>query len=192
MKHIMAAALAFFAGTAHADDFNAAMQDYLETEMRAWMNDPVLVSAIKDQNAVTAGYDQAEIDTLDETWRAYAGMDDAPIITAVIDNPAAAFLRERVSASGGVMTEAFVMDAKGLNVAASEPTSDYWQGDEAKFTQTYPIGPDATHLGDVELDASTQEVQGQISVTITDPTTGQAVGALTVGVSLTELTMAAG
>ncbi len=79
------------------------------------------------------------------------------------------------------------MDARGLNVAASDVTSDYWQGDEAKFTQTYPMGGNAVHFGDVELDESTKEVQGQVSMSIVDQETGEVVGALTVGINLTAL-----
>ena len=192
MKHILAAVLVLTAGTAQSDEFQTAMQDYLQGEISGWMNDATLVTAIKTQNAETAGYDQAKIDELDQTWRAFLGMDDAPIITAVVANPAAEFLRQKVASSDGVITEAFVMDARGLNVAASVATSDYWQGDEEKFTQTYPVGADAVHYGDVGLDESTKEVQGQISVTITDPTTGETVGALTVGVSLTALSLKTG
>ena len=192
MKHILAAVLVLTAGTAQSDEFQTAMQDYLQGEISGWMNDATLVTAIKTQNAETAGYDQAKIDELDQTWRAFLGMDDAPIITAVVANPAAEFLRQKVASSDGVITEAFVMDARGLNVAASVATSDYWQGDEEKFTQTYPVGADAVHYGEVGLDESTKEVQGQISVTITDPTTGETVGALTVGVSLTALSLKTG
>ncbi len=189
MKHIYAAALVLLAGNVHADEFQTAMQGYLDSNLQTWMNDPVLVSAIMAQNTETAGYDQTEIDALDQTWRGFAGIDDAPIIAAVLQNPAADFLRQQVAASGGIITEAFIMDARGLNVAASVATSDYWQGDEAKFTETFPQGAGAVHFGDVELDQSTQEVQGQISVAVTDASTGETVGALTIGVSLTELSL---
>jgi hypothetical protein len=40
-----------------------------------------------------------------------------------------------------MITEMFVMDAKGLNVGQSDVTSDYWQGDEAKWQKTYGAGP---------------------------------------------------
>ena len=75
------------------------------------------------------------------------------------------------------------MDAHGLNVAATAPTSDMWQGDEAKFTETYPKGPDATHFSEVEFDESSQIFQGQISIPMVDPDTGEVVGAMTVGVN---------
>ena len=100
----------------------------------------------------------------------------------MLENDAATFLREQVEASGGVITEVFIMDARGLNVAASATTSDFWQGDEAKHSETYGKGVDAVHFGEVEFDESTQSYQGQISMTLTDPATGEAIGALTVGV----------
>ena len=171
----------------HADEMQQAMHNYLNENVAAWANDPVLVSAIQAQNAETAGYDQAQIDEMDQLWRGFFGIGEAEIIANVIDNPAADFLRMQVTQSGGAITEAFVMDARGLNVAASEPTSDLWQGDEDKFTQTYPMGTTAVHFGDVEFDESTQEVQGQVSMTVVDQATGEAVGAITVGVNLTAL-----
>ena len=81
-----------------------------------------------------------------------------------------------------MITEVIVMDAKGLNVAASGATSDYWQGDEAKYQETYPKGPGAVHFGEVEFDESSQTYQAQISITVTDPDTGRPIGAMTVGV----------
>lgn len=179
----------FLANTSalHADDMRQALQTYLDDHVALWANDPVLVTAIQAQNVETAGYDQSRIDEMDQLWRGFVGNNDAEIIAKVIAKAAADFLRMQVMQSGGAITEAFVMDARGLNVAASVPTSDYWQGDEAKFTQTYPLGGAAVHIGDVALDDSTQQVQGQISMTIVDQATGAAVGAITVGVNLTAL-----
>jgi hypothetical protein len=79
------------------------------------------------------------------------------------------------------------MDDKGMNVALSDVTSDYWQGDEAKWQQTYLVGPDAVHIGDVELDESTQTYQSQVSITVVDPDTKAPIGALTFGVNVEAL-----
>ncbi|WP_422027199.1 hypothetical protein [Roseovarius sp.] len=168
---------------AAADEFSEALSGYYDSQIAAWANDPALISAIAEQNAARSGMTQADIDAMDSEWRAQVGAADAPVIDPVLNNAAADFLRARVADSGGIITEAFTMDAHGLNVAATAVTSDMWQGDEAKFTKTYAMGPGATHLGDVEFDESTQTYQGQISVTLTDPATGAAVGALTVGVN---------
>lgn len=177
-----AAVLLGFAASAHANEFAPAMQDYLDGSIRSWATSEEIVSAINAQNASTASYDQATIDELDSRWRAEVGGSDAPTITPVLNSNAADFLREQVEAAGGRITEVFIMDAQGLNVAASSVTSDYWQGDEAKFSETYSRGADAFHLGDIEFDESTETYQGQISLTIVDPATGQTIGAMTVGI----------
>lgn len=181
--HVLAAAAAMSATAVAADDFTTAMEEYLHANIAGWVNDPVIVDAIVAQNAETAGLGADAIDELDQAWRAEVGGADTPTITPVLQNPAAEFLRARVEESQGVITEAFAMDAVGLNVAASDVTSDYWQGDEAKFSQTYGHGADAVHLGDVEFDESSQTYQGQVSVPVVDRETGEVVGALTVGLN---------
>lgn len=189
MKHILLG-LAITVGTIqplYADDTKAAMQAFLTDNIISWASDPTLVAAIEAQNVETASYDQAKIDELDQIWRGFFGIDDAEVIANVIATPAADFLRTQVAASGGAITEAFIMDARGLNVAASVATSDYWQGDEAKFQQTYMVGSTAVHFGDVEIDDSTKQAQAQVSMTIVNDATGSAVGAITVGINLDAL-----
>ena len=97
------------------------------------------------------------------------------------------FLRERKDASQGTFTEIFVMDAKGLNVGQSDVTSDYWQGDEAKWQDTYSNGKGAVHISELEEDDSTQTLQSQVSVTVVDPDSGEAIGAVTFRVNVENL-----
>lgn len=167
---------------AEADDA-ASLQAFVETGALTFVEDPVLVTAVRAQNEANAGLGQSEIDALDQAWRAEIGRSDSPTIDAVLDNAASDFLRARIEAENGLFTEIFVMDALGLNVATATTTSDYWQGDEAKFSETYPQGPGATHFGEIEKDESTGSYQAQISRTLTDPETGEAIGAVTIGVN---------
>jgi hypothetical protein len=189
MKHMIFGLLALLlaANASQAQDMSAQMRAYVAENVAAWAHDPVIVDAIKAQNLRTAGYDQARIDELDTLWMAQVGMSGVPLIDDVLQNPAADFLRARMAASQGTLTEAFIMDAKGLNVAAAAATSDYWQGDEAKFTETYPNGAGAMHFSDVALDASSGQVQAQVSMAITDPDSGQVIGAMTLGINLNAL-----
>ncbi len=184
MKHaILGAALIALAVPAAANEFEITMREYLATEIAGWAADPVLIDTLKSRNSETEELSQADIDALDATWRAEIGSADTPTITPILVNAASDFLRERVAASDGAMTEAFIMDARGLNAAASDVTSDFWQGDEAKFQETFDVGPEAVHIGEVELDESTQTYQAQVSVAIVDPVTQVLLGALTVGVN---------
>ncbi|MGB5560610.1 MAG: hypothetical protein WBN04_21670 [Paracoccaceae bacterium] len=184
---ILAIPLLCLASAASANEFEPAMRGYLAAEIAAWQNDPIIIAAIRAQNAKTAAIPQSQIDALDIAWRAEVGAVDTPTIAPVLSNPAAEFLRARVADAGGRITEAFVMDSRGLNVATSNVTSDYWQGDEAKFTETYPKGSGAVHIGEVELDESSQTYQGQVSVVIVDPATGAPIGAMTIGLNAAAL-----
>lgn len=177
-----ASALILMAAPAVASDYQTAMQSYLDENIRSWSQSPILMDAIASQNMQNQEYTQAEVDALDTTWRAEVGDSSSQTVNQVMQNAAANFLREQVTKSGGRITEVFIMDAQGLNVAASHLTSDMWQGDEAKFQKTYSVGVDAIHFGDVELDESSRRYQAQISLTITDAATGNAIGAMTVGI----------
>lgn len=182
MRIALTSALVLAATPALATDFQAQMAAYLEGGQVEWLTDGTLVDAVMAQNSTTAGLSEDEIIALDNDWRGQVGTADAALVDLVLTNATADFLRQQVDASGGAITEIILMDAQGLNVAVSHVTSDYWQGDEAKHQETYGIGADAVHFSEIELDESSQRYQGQISVTLVDPATGEPIGAVTIGV----------
>lgn len=185
MKHVALSVILAVSGwaAASANEFEPAMRAYFETQIATWVNDPAIVAAIVAQNARTADFSADTVQALDQAWRAEVGTSGSELVNDVLQNPAADFLRQIVTDSGGTITEVFIMDSIGLNVAASAATSDYWQGDEEKFTLTYPTGAGTLHFGEVEFDESSQSYQGQISIAIADPETNQVIGAMTVGVN---------
>lgn len=178
-----AVALALTAGSALASDPSAAMAQYVRDNVMNWASDPGIIGAVVARNAETATLSEAQIIDMDNAWRGELGTAATPTIDSVVTASASDFLRQQVTESGGLITEVFVMDTVGLNVASSGITSDYWQGDEAKFTETFGVGPDAVHIGEVEFDESAQTYQGQVSFTLTDPATGTTIGAVTVGLN---------
>lgn len=169
---------------AGANEFRPMLEDLAQSEMRGVVADPVVVAAVRAQNAETGALSSAEIEALDQQWRAEIGTGSSSLIEDVTGNAVASALRARQEEAGGLFSEIFVMDGVGLNVAASDATSDYWQGDEAKWQQSYGTGPDGLHIGDVEFDESAQAYLSQVSMTVTDPETGEAIGAATFGVNV--------
>lgn len=164
----------------------APVTEYVNANVKPWLSDKTIIDAIKAQNAANAALDQAGIDALDQKWRAEVESDSHPMIDAVLANAVSAFLKGKQEGSGGTITEVFVTDAKGLNVGQSDVTSDYWQGDEDKFTKSFGAGPDALFVDAAEKDESTQMLQSQASMTIVDET-GKPIGAITIGVNLDQL-----
>lgn len=176
----MLAASAAVASDAHV----APMQDFANSTVKNWVANADLVAAIKAQNEKHANLAQADIDAMDKQWRAETGASSKPMIDEVLGRAVSGFLGQVKNDSEGLVTEVFVMDAKGLNVAQSDVTSDYWQGDEAKWKKTYLVGPDAVFIDEVEEDESTQTFQSQLSMSIVDPASGEVIGAITVGMNV--------
>ena len=102
-------------------------------------------------------------------------------MSLLMSNAAAAELR-KLESSKPYFNEIFIMDNQGANVAMTNKTSDYWQGDEAKFTQAFAKGRGAIHYGEVSFDTSAQAYLIQVSVPIIDGT--RAIGVLTAGINL--------
>jgi hypothetical protein len=179
-----AAVLSIAVSTASLAD-DAEIKDkaksYTESQVAKWVADADVVAAINAANAANASYDQAKIDGLDKQWRAEVGAAAHPLIDQVMSSPASAKAKSWCDGAGGVVTEVILMDDKGLNVGICDATSDYWQGDEPKFQNTFPKGAGTVFVDDVEQDSSTQKFQVQSSMTVVDPATGKAIGAITVG-----------
>ncbi|UCH73642.1 MAG: cache domain-containing protein [Rhodospirillales bacterium] len=182
---LIAVASIFIAPLAQAaGEHEDAIREMVDSKFRAWMSDPMMIEAIREQNRAHAGLTQAEIDGLDKRWRAETASPARPMINEVLGRPASKKLLGYKNEAEGLFTEIFVMDNRGLNVAQSDPTSDYWQGDEAKWKKTFLSGPNAVFIDEVEFDDSTQTYQAQVSVAVPDPDTGSVIGAVTIGVNV--------
>jgi hypothetical protein len=192
-KNLLKGILSGLAGTllataAWASDAHVApMTDYAKNTVKQWVANDTVIQAVKAQNAKHAGLSQADIDKMDKDWRAQTDAGSKPMIDAVLKNALSAYLVKQKNDAAGLVTEVFVMDNRGLNVGQSDVTSDYWQGDEAKWQKTYSAGPDAIFVEDVEMDESTQTFQSQLSMSIVDPATGEVIGAITVGINIDAL-----
>lgn len=140
---------------------------------------PSLIAAVKAQN--NQKMDLTEIKSRDEKWRKTDGLDD--FMKSLLENDAAKALYE-IESSKPYYLEIFLMDNQGANVAMTNKTGDYWQGDEAKWKESFKAGKGDIHFGDVEFDESAQAYLVQVSVPVMDGPT--AIGALTIGINLDE------
>lgn len=180
-------AFATTAGLAHSQEAHVApVTAYVQEKVVPWLSDPAVIAALKAQNEKHAALTAAEIEALDQKWRAEVEASDRPMITEVTGNDLSKLLQEKQAGSEGAIAELFIMDNKGLNVGQSDVTSDYWQGDEDKFSKSFGAGKGSIFVDEVEKDESTQALQSQASVTISDET-GTPIGAITIGVNMDAL-----
>jgi hypothetical protein len=139
---------------------------------------PNIIRAVEFQNGQKLSL--ATIKERDEMWIGANGGNNS-LIREITRNDIARYLQRRVE-NNSAIDEVFITDNQGANVAAYPPTSDYWQGDEGKFTSSFNGGKGKVFIGPLEQDASTQKSQVQISAPIIS--NNETIGVLIMGVSV--------
>lgn len=161
----------------HAIDVEALPPKIRENahNIEQWGKDPALIKDVSAQNAKAISAD--EIKKIDQEW--IASKTENEKMKTLLNNSCALRLHELSKEIDGVV-EAMVMDNQGALVCMTRRTSDYWQGDEPKWQQSYLGGKGALFVEKAEYDESTRAIVIHISVPVMQEQ--KAIGALTVGV----------
>ena len=119
-----------------------------------------------------------EIKKIDEAW--IKAEEELPIQKEKMTNVCAKEITRLAKEQKGI-GETFVMDNQGANVGQNALTSDYWQGDEEKWTNSFKGGKGGVDIADPKLDKSANVVEQKISLPIID-STGNVIGAVCWGI----------
>ena len=93
MKHVfVAGALCLSAVATTASEHSDAVAAFAQSQAAAWITHPAIVNAITALNQSTNPLSQADINTLDQTWRAEVGTAAAPLIASVMNSAASEHL----------------------------------------------------------------------------------------------------
>jgi GAF domain-containing protein/HAMP domain-containing protein len=127
---------------------------------------------------------QAEIDRLDQQWRAADAADNNsdPLVAGVLNNDVAAELRE-FRDEFPQQVELFITGIQGLSIASTNRTSDYLQADEEWWQTAYR---DGSYVGQPEYDESSKTIAMNMAVPILQ--NGNIVGVIRTTVNFTALT----
>ena len=143
-------------------------------QVLGWASTERLVRDAQQQSSQPLGRER--IRQIDASWQ--RGEDPEGLATSLGSNDCAQALRALLGSSHG-FGEAFVTDARGALVCMSRRTSDYWQGDEAKWSRSWAGGTGAVFVSKISHDDSTGLDLMHISAPIRAG--GGLVGVLTVG-----------
>jgi hypothetical protein len=143
--------------------------------------DPEILGAIAARNKNPESQDA--IQRSDQEWQRSK---EFRLRRELTSNACATKLKKLVAPDPAV-AEAFVMDAQGSLVCSTVETSDYWQGDEAKWRRTYAEGRES-FVDEPALDANTGRYAIQLSALVSDK--GKKVGALTLTLKVPRQQMA--
>jgi hypothetical protein len=182
-KNIIAAMLLVLPTVSQAEITlsNEQLEELLDVKIRFATHmafQPNIIRAVEAQNGQQLSL--AKIKERDEVWIEANGGSNS-LIREITRNDIARYLQRRVE-NNTAIDEVFITDNQGANVAAYPPTSDYWQGDEGKWTSSFNDGNGQIFIGPLEKDASTNKSQVQISAPIVS--NDETIGVLIMGVSV--------
>ena len=176
--------LAMFPATLLAQEQDELSQEdlkrLLKTKIRSVQHmalNPTVIRATRRQNSENLTLDS--IIRRDDEWKSTKEL--THFKRSLQESDAGRFLKRMIGINSS-FNEAFVTDNQGANVAAFPATSDYWQGDEEKWTASFNDGVGQVFLGPLEYDDSTKTYAVQISAPLYDR--GVTIGVLVVGVTL--------
>jgi len=137
--------------------------------------DPLIIKAVRESNQKNRDITLAEILELDDKWKNTEGLDE--FIKSFITNECAQYLIDFQKANDG-FPEIFVTDEKGLIVAETNKTSDYYQADEDWWINAYNEGRGKSFHGEIEYDESAQAESIALYIPVIEPETQRAIGVI--------------
>lgn len=165
-------------------DERARIQHLHDTLFANWRREPQLVQAVLRENQARGELPLSRIHALDQQWQREQQQTEQPLISSVRNNPLSPWLAHQQASYRGLISEIIVTDQHGLNVATSEITTDYWQGDEAKFAEPFFASQDQPYMGPLSYDQSTQRYQVHVSNAVRNPSSGEVIGVIIMGIDI--------
>jgi len=168
-----------FAVTKAEEASPAQLKVMADKDLMPLLQHKAILEAISAQNKKKLSL--KKIEAIDTKWIRTAGYDD--FMRKLMTNDCANILKKAMKKYNYIL-EAFIVDAQGAIVCMLDKTSDYWQGDEAKFTKAFNNGKGEVFIDKVRFDESAQAYTSQISLPIVKDKKVIGVGTFGVNVNL--------
>ncbi|VAW92039.1 hypothetical protein MNBD_GAMMA22-2316 [hydrothermal vent metagenome] len=140
---------------------------------------PMIVDSVNRQNSEKNSL--KKIKNIDEKWKNTKGL--SALKLSLQNNEAGLYLKSIVEKNPDI-SEAFLTDMQGANVASYPATSDYWQGDEKKWQASFNNGEGKVYIGPLKVDESTNIAAVQISAPVIDyRNERKTIGVIVIGVT---------
>jgi ABC-type amino acid transport substrate-binding protein len=162
------------------------LSERLISEISSVLDIPQIIASGPRQESFT------DVMTQDSMWQALAPFAATRLADRILDLEGSRTLHGWKVAQDGVVTEAMIMNNMGTLAAMSRLTTDYWQGDEAKFRKVLDAtrqghrGMDALYISPIRYDASTSRFQVTVSAPVGPITDGVPLGVLMLGLDAEE------
>lgn len=170
---------------ANSQEYTKDLTELVNSEMKQWSHKDIVINAVKLQNSKSADLSVSDLKILDSKWIGEKRKNKKPLIRKVLDNDLSEYLRKIQEDGEGLYTEIIVTDNRGLDVGQSQISSNYWQGQEDKWKNTFGSRSYATYVSDLHFDDNTEAFQVEVSFMIISD--DEPIGMVYAGVDVEQL-----
>ncbi len=148
---------------------------------------PAVVRVVEEANRSYRGLSEeavaARIQRIEENWNGPAA---GPVVERILSSPASVWLRRYQELDPRIL-RVTVTDARGVTVAATHKTLDYFQADEEYWQAIYAEGRGAVNITDVLYDDVTRSSYIGVGVPIVEAGTNRFIGTVDALVDVSSL-----
>jgi hypothetical protein len=163
-----------------------AVRNLVSQHLKRWRRDPDLL-AVLNAAAASPAPSPDSLRQADARWLAEQSSTTRSMINGLIGSPLSNELRMAVLDQPDLFVELFLSDRYGRLAAASDITSDYFQGDETKFLDSRALPEGDVLIEPIDYDASTRQFSVKVSGPVYGGTPRSFIGVLTFGLRLSHL-----
>lgn len=145
----------------------------LEAQVTELARHPQLIASINNYNT-----SPPNPQSLDKIWNELKAGDN--ILENIINNPSGEVMRNWIKHIS-IQGEGLLIGRNGGLAAATEKTTDFWQGDESQFLKAIGLSTGKVYVQHEMLDESTHLMLIKISAPIFNPRTKHPIGVLVIG-----------
>lgn len=157
-------------------------------EMEVWSAKPNVIAALAKANKEN-NMSMEEIMEKDNLWR--QSTEVTPFVNQFLTNDTAKYLQTIQAEGKGLFAEIEITDLKGVIIAETSKTTDYYQADEEWWQAAYEDGKGGVFQSKPLFDESSHSYNIDLSIPIRDKESGAIVGVVKSGVSILNLQSAA-
>ena len=135
----------------------------VEKRVRRPLDSDRLSNELKAYNPMQVSMSDEVVLALDRQWRSELLSAEQPLISEVLSRTISGYLRSVQQNSDHLITEIMLVGARGLNVAQSSETTDYFQADEEEWKHTFAAKTRNYYVGGIRYDESSRKFQVKVS-----------------------------
>ncbi len=156
-------------------EVHAVLDKKIELLKSELASDPLVIETARKSSEANQYLSAEEIAGRDNAWQNTPGFNDA--MKEILLNPCSKRLVEFQDQYDG-FPEIFLTDARGLNAAMTNKTTDYYQADEDWWVRTFADGQGHFYYGEIGYDESSMSESIPVYIPVIDPQTQKTIGVI--------------